>query len=83
MTKSFEQPSYLTQVRRLRALAVEVAKLYPFKIKALEFIKYSANAIFKITDTQNKQYVLRIAPIELASVSTTSFPLKKPVFLGL
>lgn len=64
MTKSFEQPSYLTQVRRLRALAVEVAKLYPFKIKILEFIKYSANAIFKITDTQNKQYVLRINPIE-------------------
>ena len=64
MTKSFEHPSYLAQVRRLRALAVEVAKLYPFKIKELEFIKYSANAIFKITDTQNKQYVLRINPIE-------------------
>ena len=64
MTKSFEQASYLTQVKRLRALAAEVVTFYPFKIKALEFIKYSANAIFKITDTQNKQYVLRINPIE-------------------
>ena len=62
MNKSFEKVSYLTQVKRLRELANEVVKLYPFKVKTMEFIKYSANAIFKITDTQNKQYVLRINP---------------------
>ena len=28
----------------------------------MAFIKYSANAIFKITDIQKKQYVLRINP---------------------
>ena len=62
MKKNFEQVSYLTQVKRLRELATEVVKLYPFKVKKMEFIKYSANAIFKITDIQNKQYVLRINP---------------------
>lgn len=58
----FEQASYLGQVRRLRCLAEETLKQYPFTIRNIEFIKYSANAIFKITDKQNKQYVLRINP---------------------
>lgn len=60
--KPFEQASYLAQVRRLRTLAEEALKYYPFTAHTIEFIKYSANAIFKITDMQNKQYVLRINP---------------------
>ncbi len=62
MTCVFEQASYLTQVNRLRAMACEVVKCYPFKVKTIEFIKYSANAIFKLTDTENKSYALRINP---------------------
>jgi len=54
--------SYLTQVRSLRALAMEAIKQYPIKVKNLDFIKYSANAIFKITDTRHKKYLLRIPP---------------------
>ena len=45
----FEQTSYLMQVRRLRELAIAVVAKYPIKVKRLDFIKYSANAIFKIT----------------------------------
>jgi Ser/Thr protein kinase RdoA (MazF antagonist) len=56
------KPSYLAQVRGLRALANEVIKHYSFTIKNIEFIKYSANAIFRITDIQHKQYALRINP---------------------
>ena len=58
----FEQASYLTQVRRLRILAVDVLKHYPIKIKAINFIKYTANTIFRVIDTQNKSYILRIHP---------------------
>lgn len=59
---SFEQASYLTKVRRLRLLAVELLKSYPLKIKSVEFVKLSANAIFRVTDTKNKRYQLRINP---------------------
>ena len=58
----FKQASYLAQVRRLRALATEAVKHYAFTTRNIEFIKYSANAIFRITDSENKQYVLRINP---------------------
>ncbi|MBN9228474.1 MULTISPECIES: phosphotransferase enzyme family protein [Legionella] len=58
----FERASYLAQVRRLRALAIEALKHYPFITHNIEFIKYSANAIFRITDHQNKRYALRINP---------------------
>lgn len=60
--KQFGKVSYLAQVRRLRSLAEETLKHYPFTYSSLEFIKYSANAIFKVTDRQDKQYVLRINP---------------------
>lgn len=60
--KTFEQSSYLTQVRQLRRLAEEILKHYPFAIHSIEFIKYSANAIFRIIDKQNKKYALRINP---------------------
>ena len=58
----FDQTSYLTQVRRLREIAIEAVKQYPIKVKAVEFIKYGDNAIFKITDARNKKYLLRIHP---------------------
>lgn len=59
---TFEQASYLTKVKRLRALALEAVNNYPIKVKKLEFIKLSANAIFRVTDTKNNQYQLRIHP---------------------
>ena len=58
----FEKTGYLTQVRCFRRLAEEVIKKYPIKVKSIDFIKYSANAIFKITDSRNKKYILRVNP---------------------
>lgn len=58
------QASYLMQVRRLRELAKIVISNYPIKVKSLDFIKYAANAIFKITDTCNKRYMLRVSPAD-------------------
>lgn len=58
----FEQSSYLAQVGRLRELAIEVVKQYLIKVRSIDFIKYSANAIFRVTDTKNKKFALRIHP---------------------
>ncbi len=60
--RPFEQASYLTQVRRFREMAIAVVNQYPIKVRSIEFIKYSANAIFKITDYRGKKYMLRISP---------------------
>ncbi len=43
-------------------MAVAVVNQYPIKVRSIEFIKYSANAIFKITDGNAKKYMLRISP---------------------
>jgi len=56
----FEQASYLSQVRRLRALALDVVLQYPLKVKSIDFIKHGANATFKVTTPKGKKYLLRI-----------------------
>ncbi|WP_211248355.1 phosphotransferase enzyme family protein [Legionella lansingensis] len=38
-------------------------KQYPLNVRNIDFIRYGANAIFRVTDTQNKRYVLRISPV--------------------
>ncbi len=59
---SFEQTSYLALVRRFRELAEIAITQYPIKVQSIDLIKYNANAIFKVTDTQKKKYILRIHP---------------------
>ena len=59
---SYEKTTYLAKVRRLRILAEDSLRGWPLKIKRLEFIKLSANAIFKVTDSRNRKYQLRINP---------------------
>lgn len=59
----FEQASYLTQIRRLRALATDVVKKFPIDAKSIGFIRHGANAVFKVTDENNNQYCLRIHPV--------------------
>jgi Ser/Thr protein kinase RdoA (MazF antagonist) len=58
----FEHASHLSQIKRLRALAGAVVEQYPIKVKTIDFIRYSINATFKITDTHRKKYQLRIHP---------------------
>ncbi|CEG57205.1 phosphotransferase enzyme family protein [Legionella fallonii] len=59
---SFKQTSYLSWVRRFREMAEKVVAHYPIKTESIDLIKYNANAIFKVTDTQKKKYILRIHP---------------------
>lgn len=59
---AFEQASYLSKLGRLRILADIALDVYPIKVKSIEFIKLSANAIFRVTDNRNKLYQLRINP---------------------
>lgn len=90
----FEQASYLTQIIRLRALATDVVKKFPIKVKTLNFIRHNANAIFQIKDTQNKKYCLRIHPVDYNTedaileefkwlniiLETTNIPVPKPIY---
>lgn len=57
---AFETASYLAQIKRLTILAKEVVKQYPIKIFSLDFIHYGENATFKIVDTKNKKYLLKL-----------------------
>jgi Ser/Thr protein kinase RdoA (MazF antagonist) len=56
----FEKATYLAQINRLRKLAIEVVKQYPIKVFSLNFIQYGENATFKIVDTKNKKYLLKL-----------------------
>lgn len=89
----FEQASYLSQIRRLRALADEVVKKFPVKVKSIDFIRNNANAVFKITDSRDKKFCLRIHPPGINSkdaileefkwlnliANTTDIPVAKPI----
>lgn len=59
----FDQASYLSKVRRLRALAEVALEAYLINVRTIEFIKLSANAIFRITDRRDRAYQLRINPL--------------------
>lgn len=58
--KTFEQSSYLTQVKRLRKLAEEALKLYPLNVKSIDFIQHGENSTFKVVDSKENKYLLRI-----------------------
>jgi Ser/Thr protein kinase RdoA (MazF antagonist) len=58
-TVPFEKASYRSQVRRLRALAESALKLYPIKVKAIDFVNHGENATFKVTDHKGSQFLLR------------------------
>ena len=58
--KPFNKSSYLTQVRRLRKLAASALKKYPIRVEEIKFINHGENATFKIIDSKNEAYLLRI-----------------------
>ena len=58
--KAFEQTSYKAQVLRLRRLAEEALKRFPINVKNIDFIHHGENTTFKVTDTRNKKYLLRV-----------------------
>lgn len=60
MKKPFNQSSYLSQVRRLRALARKVLTEYPIKVKTINFINHGENTTFRIEATNGQTYLLRI-----------------------
>ena len=63
MNKS-EKSTYLTQVKKQHLIAHEALTHYPLKIKEIELKRYAANTTFKVTDSRNKHYQLRIHPKE-------------------
>jgi Ser/Thr protein kinase RdoA (MazF antagonist) len=60
MKESFNKSSYLSQVRRLRALASKALVEYPIKVKTINFIHHGENTTFRIVATNGQTYLLRI-----------------------
>lgn len=60
MKKPFNQASYLSQVRRLRALAHKALAQYPIKVKSMYFINHGENTTFRVLSKNNQTYLLRI-----------------------
>lgn len=59
-----EKSTYLTQVKKQRLIALEALAYFPLKVKKIKLKRYAANATFKVTDSRNKNYQLRIHPKE-------------------
>lgn len=56
----FEQSSYATQVRRLRAFAQAAIQSFDVDVAAIKFINHGENATFKVTGKNGEKYLLRI-----------------------
>ncbi len=52
--------SYAKQVRQYRALAEVAIRLYPFRVRKLDFINHGENSTFKVTAVNGARYLLRI-----------------------
>src|SRR5690606_37261220 len=57
--KPFNQPSYMTQVNRLRVMAHEVVRKEPIGAVKLKLINHGENATVRVT-TQKKEYRVRL-----------------------
>lgn len=60
MKRPFSKASYLSQVRRLRALAQKALAEYPIKVKSLNFIHHGENTTFRIQAISGQTFLLRI-----------------------
>lgn len=61
LMKPFAQASYRSQLHRIRLLAVEALRQYPFRVEALDFIHHGENTTFRITARDGARYLLRVA----------------------
>ena len=59
MKDKFDQSTYLSQVRKLRSLAIDALKEFPIGKYELKFIHHGENTTFKVI-TKKKNYLLRI-----------------------
>lgn len=69
--KPFEQLTPTGKIRRLRALALEALKAYPFQVRSVRFLAQDSNTMFKVTSAQGKRTVLRIYSNEDSSLRET------------
>lgn len=59
-TPAFAESSYLSQVRRLRKMAVDALKLYPLRVRKLRFVNHGENTTFRVVARDGRHYLLRI-----------------------
>ena len=60
MKVPFEQASYLSQVRRLRALSQEALRLYPLRVEDCRLLGHAENTTFRVTANRGRKFLLRI-----------------------
>jgi Ser/Thr protein kinase RdoA (MazF antagonist) len=60
MKAAFEQATYRAQVIRLRQLAQQALKRYPFRVEACRFLNHGENTTFQIDANGGRKFLLRI-----------------------
>ncbi len=58
--KSFDQASYLAQVRRLKQLARNALRQYSIQVRSVDFIHHGENTTFKVTARNGNKFLLRV-----------------------
>ena len=56
----FENATYRSQVRRLRALAQSALRHYDVNVLSLKFINHGENATFRVQAKDGRKYLLRV-----------------------
>lgn len=56
----FDSLTYRQQINAFKKLVRLAIDKYPLKVKEIKFIHYGENATFKIKDTKNKSYLVRV-----------------------
>lgn len=60
MPKTFQQLTLRGQLRRLRALAGEVLRDYPVRVRRLRFLALQTNVFFRVDGEDGERYALRV-----------------------
>ena len=60
MEQDFKDLSYQTQVRRLRALALNALAAYDLPVQRLSLIQHAYNTVFRVDTSDGQRYVLRV-----------------------
>jgi Ser/Thr protein kinase RdoA (MazF antagonist) len=60
---TFDSLTYKQQINAFKKLVLLAIEKYPLKVKEVKFIHYGENATFKITDTKNNSYLVRVCRI--------------------
>lgn len=68
----FSQLSSKAQIYRLRQTAFQALKAYPFEVRRLSLLNHGFNTTFRVDDTENNKYALRLNVNSRRSIENVS-----------